>query len=108
MNSATCSLCKGTKMFCGKERCPILAQVYARQNILPSINKLELEGSSPPGVFIGRFGWPKVQVGPLVPPIRGDTMEMDTPELWGGKSIDDIIKLRFQLVRGKSLANVKD
>ncbi|MEM5814241.1 MAG: Nre family DNA repair protein [Candidatus Aenigmatarchaeota archaeon] len=108
MNSAACALCKGTKMFCGKERCPILAKVYARTAVLPSISKLELEGSSPPGVFVGRFGWPKVHVGPLVPPFHGDTTEMDTPELWGGKTIDDIIKLRFQLVRGKSMANVKD
>jgi hypothetical protein len=33
---------------------------------------------------------------------------MDTPEMWGGKTIEDIIQLRFQLVRGKSIANVRD
>jgi len=107
-DSSMCVHCKGAKMLCGKERCPIMAKVYARQAVLPSISKLEMDGSSPPGVFIGRFGWPKVHIGPLLPPFHGDTMQLDTPEMWQGKTIDDIMNMRFSLVRGKSLASVKD
>jgi hypothetical protein len=33
---------------------------------------------------------------------------MDTPELWGGMSIDEIVDFRFQLVRGKYLTNIKN
>ncbi len=108
MSSGLCALCKGAKMLCGKASCPILTKFYARMKIQPLLNSTSLAGSSPPGVFCGSFNYPKIFIGPLVPPFHGDTMEMDTPELWGGKSIDDIIQLRFQLVRGKSLANVKD
>jgi len=65
-----------------------------------------INGSSPPGAFVGRFGYPKVYVGPLIPPTKGDTHILDMPERWLGKSIQEIIDLRFSLVRGKSLENV--
>jgi len=59
-----------------------------------------VSGSSPPSVFVGTYGYPKVQVGPMVPPIHGDTSVLDTPELWRGKSLEDIVNYRLSLVRG--------
>jgi len=59
-----------------------------------------VSGSSPPSVFVGTYGYPKVQVGPMVPPIHGDTSVLDTPELWLGKSLEDIVNYRLSLVRG--------
>ena len=47
-----------------------------------------------------------VSIGPLVPPILGDTSEMDTPERWIGKTIDDIVGFRSSLVRGMFRVNV--
>lgn len=62
----------------------------------------KIDGSSPPSVFIGRYGYPKVFIGPLVPPTHGDTAIMDLPEQWiGSKDAADIINFRLQLVRGK-------
>ncbi|RDD53065.1 MAG: hypothetical protein BA066_06360, partial [Candidatus Korarchaeota archaeon NZ13-K] len=61
----------------------------------------ELAGSSPPELFVGRFGYPKVQVGPLIPPIHGDTRHLATPEEWFGRGLREIIGMRLQLVRGK-------
>jgi len=49
-----------------------------------------------------------MDIGPLVPTEFGDTSTMDTPEKWGGKSIDDIVDFRFRLVRGKYRIDVKD
>ncbi len=107
-SEARCILCRGTKLLCGKSRCPIMVKFYAQSRIAPAINGLEMDGDSPPGVFVGRSGYPKVSVGPLIPPDHGDTSEMDTPERWLGKSIDDIVDFRFRLVRGKSPVNVRD
>ena len=45
-----------------------------------------ISGSSPPSVFVGSYGYPKVGVGPMVPPIHGDTSVLDIPEKWLGKS----------------------
>jgi len=71
-------------------------------------DSLDLFGSSPPGVFVGRYGYPKVDIGPLVPPQFGDTSIMDTPEEWVGKPIDEIVDFRFSLVRGKHRVDVKE
>ncbi len=59
-----------------------------------------VSGSSPPSVFIGSFGYPKVGVGPMVPPIHGDTSLLDAPERWLGKSLEEIVNFRLNLVRG--------
>jgi len=44
----------------------------------------------------------------MVPPYRGDTEILDTPEFWVGKGIQEIIDYRFALIRGKVRANVYD
>lgn len=65
-----------------------------------------LSGATPPSVFIGRYGYPKVKVGPMVPPFHGDTTILDKPEMWVGKSLEDIVRYRLSLVRGVSDINV--
>jgi hypothetical protein len=59
-----------------------------------------VSGSSPPSVFVGSHNYPKVFVGPMVPPIHGDTTLLDSPEQWKGKSLEDIVNFRLNLVRG--------
>ncbi len=72
------------------------------------IDSTEIEGSSPPAVFVGRYGYPKVDIGPLIPPEFGDTTIMARPEMWSDKSIDDIVDFRFRLVRGKYRIDARD
>lgn len=59
-----------------------------------------LSGSSPPSVFVGTYNYPKVNVGPMVPPVHGDTSLLDIPERWLGKSLEEIVNFRLSLVRG--------
>ena len=59
-----------------------------------------VSGSSPPSVFVGSYDYPKVFVGPMVPPIHGDTSLLDSPEKWKGQSLEDIVNFRLNLVRG--------
>ena len=59
-----------------------------------------ISGSSPPSVFVGSYGYPKVWVGPMLPPIHGDTTILDSPEDWLGKSLEEIVNYRLSLVRG--------
>ena len=61
-----------------------------------------LSGSTPPSVFIGRYGYPNVKVGPMIPPFHGDTTVLDKPEMWLGKNLEDIVNYRLSLVRGVS------
>jgi hypothetical protein len=66
-----------------------------------------LSGATPPSVFVGRYGYPKkVKVGPMIPPIHGNTAILDMPEMWLGKSIEEIVNYRLSLVRGLSNINI--
>lgn len=99
-----CLKCRGTKNLCGKSRCPIIAKYYSRMGERGkfSLDTDFLDGNSPPSVFIGRYNYPKVSVGPLVPPEKGDTSILSTPEKWFGRAgMDDIIEFRGKLARGK-------
>lgn len=68
-----------------------------------------MDGTTPPSVFIGRHGYPKVFVGPLLTPEHGDTSVMDTPEAWiGNKNANEVINYRLNLVRGKASVGIKE
>jgi hypothetical protein len=78
---------------------------------IPSVDVgRDLDGSSPPSVFIGSWNYPKVYAGPMIAPVHGDTRVMDTPEAWipGKKTQEDILGFRMSLVRGKRPVHVDD
>ncbi len=68
----------------------------------------ELDGSTPPSVFIGSWNYPKVLAGPMIAPLHGDTIIMDRPESWipEKKTQEDIIRYRLNLIRGKRTVSV--
>jgi len=102
-----CVVCKGSKLLCGKLRCPVISRLVSDLKFWRSAEGLSIEGSSPPSVFVGRFGYPYVLAGPLTPQLYGDTSILDEPESWFGRSIDQIIDYRSQLIRGTFKVNVK-
>ena len=108
VKSGLCVICKGAHRLCGKDRCPLMMKFYSQQRTRPLIDMKDLGGSSPPSVFVGRYGYPKVDIGPLLPPEYGDTTVMDRPEMWMGKSIQEIVDFRFRLVRGKFRVDATD
>jgi len=102
-----CLFCRGSRMLCGKTRCPVMARLYSLLKVRNLVNADRIFGSSPPSIFVGRIGYPYVHAGPLVPPVLGDTSLFDMPEKWIGKTIDEIINFRTGLIRGKFKVNVK-
>ncbi len=64
------------------------------------ISSDSVSGSSPPSIFVGSYSYPSVFVGPMVPPVHGDTELLDSPEQWSGKSLEEIVNFRLNLVRG--------
>jgi hypothetical protein len=97
-----CALCRGYRKLCGKSICPILVRASAISAGL----KETVFGASPPAIFIGSFGYPKITAGPLVPPLTEGTEIMDMPELWVDRSLQEIIGYRASLIRGKSRVGV--
>ena len=61
------------------------------------LNKNEFFGNSPPSVFVGRFGYPDVNVGVLSPvQTMKDAHLLDSPKDWIKLKLKDeeILKLR--------------
>ena len=79
---------------------PSFLKYYYKFQTLEKVTGNQVYGSSPPDVFVGRFGYPNVFIGPLVPPELGDTSIMGIPEMWVGKSMEEIVRFRSNLVRG--------
>ena len=106
--SSLCVACKGGKFLCGKTRCPLVVRFSSYFKSVSLTQSTDLDGACPPGVFVGRIGYPYVYAGPLVPPIHEDTSSYDQPESWFGKTIDEIVGFRSLLVRGKHRVHVKE
>jgi len=103
-----CLRCRSAQLLCGKPICPILLKYRAFERTLPMVPGTELDGSSPPGLFVGRFGYPSVAAGPLLSPEHGSTELLDTPEEWVGRSVEEVVGFRTGLVRGTFRLKVTD
>lgn len=104
-----CLRCRSAQLLCGKPVCPILVKYEGLARTLPMVGgSKELDGSSPPGLFVGRYGYPKVSIGPLVTAAHGDTLLFDTPEEWVGRSVNEVVGYRTALVRGTQRVHVLD
>lgn len=104
-----CVVCRGFKQLCGRKICPILLKAKSAIELEKNLSKKVVFGASPPSVFVGSWGYPKVSIGPLTPPISSrNTYLMDSPETWINLNMDEVLKYRFMLVRGKYRVKVAD
>ena len=63
-----------------------------------------------PAPFIGRFGYPQVNIGVLSPQFLGEMQQYDSPQLWSKNNfnINEIAFLRYSLVNSRTRWSVKD
>ncbi|MCX6815253.1 MAG: hypothetical protein NT120_00175 [Candidatus Aenigmarchaeota archaeon] len=85
-----------------------LKHLYSRIPVKTMVLSQHMEGLTPPSVFVGREGYPKVNIGPMMTTIGDNVSIMDKPEQWSGKAAEDILSFRIQMVRGKYAVKVKD
>ena len=102
-----CAVCRG-RGWCGLSYCPLLAQRMARYKLRRVTGSREVFGSSPPSVFVGRYGYPVVNIGPSVPPETGDTTIYDLPEKWLDLKLENILDYRWSMITGSRRARVND
>lgn len=69
--------------------------------------ELTLEELSPPSVFVGRVGYPRVRVAPAVAVEGGDAELYEKPEKWLIVPLEDVLRMRLALVRGVVQADVR-
>ncbi len=98
MAGLLCPKCRG-RGFCGKKYCDLAPRIKSVKMLASSIGD-GLSGSSPPAVFVGRHGYPRVRVGVLAPPVHGNTSIYDSPRDWFSKrmGIGQVFDLRTRLV----------
>lgn len=89
-------------------RDPALLRYYYRLKMQPATSSMSIAGASPTDIFIGRYNYPKVYIGPMLPPEFGDTSRLGMPEEWADLSIESIVEFRSKLVRGMQQSNVKN
>ncbi|MBW2990779.1 hypothetical protein KY348_03675 [Candidatus Woesearchaeota archaeon] len=100
-----CIKCKGRDpSICGRTFCPIMAKISAQKQVNLSA-KQDFFGQSP-NVFVGRYGYPEVNVGVLS---VEDYEQHDNPLLWSKEnySIAKIINLRSTLINSNFKAQIK-
>jgi hypothetical protein len=104
-----CLKCKGRR-FCGRSFCPIYAKAESMFKVKDRLDKEDFFGASP-APFIGRYGYPRINVGILVPPeVKDDAWQYDAPKYWSSENyqIPALIDLRSSLVNSRFTANIKD
>ena len=111
IKSNLCVICKGVKNLCGLRYCPILKKLEMQIKIkLKLPEKEEIYGTSPKSVFVGAEGYPKVYAGPSITVIDDENLIeiVDDPKKWYGLNIEEILKLRYSLIRVGKKLGVKD
>lgn len=96
----TCVKCRG-RLWCGPT-CWILEKYEAKQKSVAQMKEKSFSGSSPPSIFVSHYGYPKVKIAPMSPTqtLSTDAADLlDNPERWFGKSLEELVGYRTQLVR---------
>ncbi len=92
--------------------CPICQQDNCKRHTIllgKTTQKLNIQGSSPPEIFIGKYNYPNVYTGVLSPEEYGNTQEMSSPEIWHEKQfqIPKILQLRNKLIYGRTISHIR-
>ncbi|MBI2657981.1 hypothetical protein HYX08_04780 [Candidatus Woesearchaeota archaeon] len=94
---------------CGKGRCPICARNNALFRIKNTLEKEEFT-SDAVSPFVGRFGYPNINVGILAPPEQKDDAWLyDAPKFWANSQfeIPKIVDFRSSLLNSRYNINIK-
>ncbi len=103
-----CLRCKG-RGYCGRVFCPHYAKAEARFKVQDKIGKQDFFGDAP-SVFVGRIGYPNINVGILTPPERKqDAWVYDAPHYWAEKDfqLPQLIDIRSSLINSRFKTQVK-
>ncbi|MEK6984413.1 MAG: hypothetical protein AABX33_07605 [Nanoarchaeota archaeon] len=94
---------------CGKGKCPICARNNALFKVRESIKSEEFT-SDAVSPFVGRFGYPNVNLGILAPPEQSeDAWLYDAPRHWSEENFDipKIVDFRSSLLNSRLNLNIK-
>jgi hypothetical protein len=85
-----------------------LRLVYTKNVVQKLSDHQEVTGSSPPEIFVGEYGYPKVSIGPVISVEYRNAAELNSPSRWVSLSVEDLIRIRSYMVRGKYTLKAND
>lgn len=94
---------------CGKGKCPVCARNNAAFRTKTMLDR-ENFTSDAVAPFVGRFGYPNVNIGILAPPEQSeDSWLYDAPKFWSGNNYDipSIVSFRSSLLNSRSNMNIR-
>ncbi len=96
-----CYRCKGVKDLCGLGRCPLLDRLRQRVRDVSKEGD-SVKGPSPPSIFVGQYGYPRITVGPLTAPEDVPLPDrLESPGFLYGRTMEDVYSIRSSMIRGK-------
>lgn len=99
---------RGQDRFCDVPRCPLMDRWTG---LIPQdqLSGRSAYGPSPPSLFVGRYGYPDVRLGPLMTPGKvEDASLLDQPPSWTRMELGDVLAMRSGLIRGNATVKVDD
>ncbi len=99
---------RGQERFCEARGCPLMDRWTG---LVPAdtVSGRSAYGPSPPSLFVGRFGYPNVSLGPLMTPGNVDDAGLlDAPPSWTSMELGDVLAMRSGLLRGNATVEVED
>lgn len=101
-----CPVCRGKLSECRPAVCPFVKKLSAWISIERFQDRVVF-GASPPIVFVGGWGYPKVNIGPVVSAVEKEFAGLlDMYEKWLDFSIDELLLMRLSLLHGKKRVGV--
>jgi len=109
-----CITCKGSRLLCGRNTCPLLAALKQKTRFAEVCgDKKDFFGPST-SVFVGRIGYPRVNAGPMAvleseseSGVNIERLEQPGEWLAQGLGMAEIIELRSTTLRSKHREHVK-
>ena len=113
-----CIKCKGSNPAnCGRTFCPIVAKAEAMFKVNTGAGLTGLKedfSTAAPAPFVGRFGYPHINVGILAPQVMklgkfSDAAFYDAPKEWALQNlgVTDVVNLRSALINSRFKAEIK-
>ena len=102
-----CLKCRGGSMLCGLSYCPIQVKLTIK-SVSGKLTGNSFSGSSPPGIFVGRYGYPNIKLYPSAPPEHGDTGSYENPHEWLNMPLEQFLSMRLSMARGSVSVKVSD
>jgi len=107
-----CFRCQGRyyriPLTCGHNYCPIFSKINTLKT--QRLDKRDFVGTSP-GVFVGRFNYPDINVGILAPPekIEKEAELYESPKEWSKRNfaVDDVLSFRSVVINSRFTSHVR-